>query len=646
MYGYIRVASAVPKLAVGDCIYNSKEIIKVINMCYKEGVKAVVFPELCITGYTCGDLFFQSTLLQESEKALQWILDSTKNKDILVFLGMPITADNELFNCAIAVYKGTIKGIIPKTFLPNSGEFLEKRWFATGSDLITSEINLCNQTVTIGVDILFQCENIPDLKIGVEICQDIWATIPPSSYQALHGANIIFNLSASNELSEKDNHRRDMIVSHSARLTLAYVYSSSGMYESTTDLVFGGHTMICENGSILLEGEKFLKESTFIYNDIDVSLLVNQRIKNKGSFTEQLRINSQRRYRNISINITCDNTHPLKRHISKTPFLPKKDNMYEEKCRRILQIQFVALARRILHINCEKSIIAVSGGLDSTLALISTIETYKFLNKDIKNIIAITMPGFGTTGRTYNNAKRLIKGLGVTYKEIDIKDACTNHFLDIGYDITNQDITYENAQARERTQILMDIANMENGIVVGTGGLSELALGFSTYNGDHMSMYNINCGLPKTLIRELLNFLANTEDFSLDIKNVLKDILNTPVSPELLPANELGDIKQKTEEVVGPYELNDFYLYHIVKNSFTPKKIIYLAENAFKEKYSKEELIERLKFFYKRFFTQQFKRSCMPDGPKIVDVSLSPRGNFIMPSDASYEIWIKELESI
>jgi len=646
MHGYIRVASAVPKLSVGDCTYNAREIVKVIDMCNKKGVKAMVFPELCLTGYTCGDLFFQSTLLQESESALDIILNNTKHIDILIFLGMPIIASNQIFNCAVAIYKGCIKGVVPKIFLPNSGEFMEKRWFASGSDLILSEIYLCNQWVPIGIDIIFEFPKIPQLKIGVEICQDIWAAIPPSTYQALHGANVIFNLSASNEVAEKEEIRRDMILSHSARLTLAYIYSSSGMYESTTDLVFGGHTIICENGYILSEGEKFLKETSFIYNDIDVNLLVNHRIKDKSSFTEQLRINNQRSFRNIPIQINNESDYMLNRSINQTPFLPLKDNTYELKCRNILQIQYVGLARRILHIDCDKCVIAVSGGLDSTLALLCTVEAFKFLDKDIKNIVAITMPGFGTTNRTFTNAKKLIEGLGTTYKEISIKEACIQHFKDIGYDISKQDVTYENAQARERTQILMDIANMENGIVVGTGGLSELALGFSTYNGDHMSMYNVNCGLPKTLIKELLDFISKNKDYKEEVQNVIKDILKTPVSPELLPGSESGEIKQKTEDVVGPYELNDFYLYHMINNSYSPKKIIFLAQNAFKEKYTKEELVNRLKIFYKRFFTQQFKRSCMPDGPKIVDISLSPRGSFKMPSDSSYKIWIKELENM
>lgn len=646
MYGYIRVASAVPKLSVGNCIYNALEIIETINLANSKGVKAITFPELCITGYTCGDLFFQSTLLEAAETALQSILSSTKNLDMLIFLGMPIIADNQIFNCAVALHNGDIKAIVPKIFLPNSNEFSEKRWFASGSDIISTEIKLCGQTVPIGSDIIFEFNNIKDLIIGVEICQDVWCTIPPSSYQALQGANIIFNLSASNELADKSNFRKSMIQEHSARLTMGYVYSSAGMYESTTDMVFGGHSIICENGKLLSEGETFLKESSFIYNDIDVNLLMLKRINDISSFTEQLRLNNPRKFRKISVNLKNDQEFELKRVISKTPFIPIKDYEYENKLKNILQIQLVGLARRILHVKSQKAIIAVSGGLDSTLALICTVGAFKFLDKDLKDIVAITMPGFGTTERTYNNAIQLIKSLGVTLRDINIKDACIQHFKDIGQDVNKHDITFENVQARERTQILMDIANMENGIVVGTGGLSELALGFSTYNGDHMSMYNVNCGIPKTLIREVLNYILLSEEYSQPIKFVISDILNTPVSPELLPPNKNGEINQKTEEVVGSYVINDFFLYHVLHNKFNPKKIIFMAQNAFKGDYSKEELIERLKLFYKRFFTQQFKRSCMPDGPKIIEVSLSPRGDFKMPSDASYNLWLNELDNM
>jgi len=644
MHGYVRVGSAVPKLSVGDCIYNAKEIIDIIKLANLEGVKIIVFPELCITGYTCGDLFLQTTLLRGAESALNSILEATKDIDMLIFLGMPILADNQIFNSAVSIYRGNIKAVIPKIFLPNTSEFSEKRWFASATDLISKEIKLCGQDIPIDSNIIFECPNIENLKIGVEICQDLWTVIPPSSYQVLHGANIIFNLSASTELAGKDKFRKSMILSHSSRLTAGYVYSSAGMTESTTDLVFGGHSIICDNGTLLEEGKRFSKESTFIYSDIDISLLFSTRLNEKTSFVEQLRVSDQKNFKKILIDIENMNDFKIKREISKTPFLPLKNQHYEEECKNILNIQYASLAKRILHVNIDKTVIAVSGGLDSTLALFCTVEAYKFLGIDLKNIIGITMPGFGTTNRTYHNAKKLLELLGVTSKEISIKAACLQHFKDIGHDVNNHDITYENTQARERTQILMDIANMENGIVIGTGDLSEAALGFSTYNGDHMSMYNVNGGIPKTLVKELLNFISNSNIYCNELTDVVKDILGTPVSPELLPPENTGEIKQKTEEIVGSYELNDFYLYHVVKNRFEPKKIIFLAKNAFGDKYSETELTDRLKTFYKRFFTQQFKRSCMPDGAKIVDISLSPRGDFKMPSDASYNTWLNELK--
>ena len=641
MNGYIRVASATPKLLLGDCDYNALEMIDIVEKAKKEEIKIIVFPELSITGYSCEDLFFQSLILEDSEKAIIKIKKSCENIDMLIVVGVPIKIDNLLFNCAAHIYKGKVISITPKTYLPNNNEFMEKRWFSTCRNLIKKEINYANDIVPIGTDILINCSNFNNLIVATEICQDVWEPIPPSTYHALNGANLILNLSASSEFTGKYDVRKNLMSAHSNRMKCGYIYSSSGMYESSGDIVFSGHDVIFENGTVLEESEMFLKDSSFIFNDIDIDYLNNSRIIDNDSYMESLNVNTK--YRFIDIDLK-DDTKGLKREISKYPFLPSKDEKYSIDCNHMFTIQYTALARRILQTNSECCIIGISGGLDSTLALLVTVKAFDFLGKDRKNIIGITMPCFGTTSRTYSNAKKLMHDLSITTKEINIKESCLKHFEDINYDINEHNVVYENAQARERTQILMDIANMKNGIVVGTGDMSELALGFTTYNGDHMSMYSVNSGVPKTLVRELISWFINYNSSDKKINETLKDIMDTPVSPELLPPSQKGEINQKTEEIIGPYVLNDFYLYNMVYCGYSPKKIIYLAENAFKDIYTKEELISRLREFYKRFFTQQFKRRCVPDGPKVTMLSLSPRSNLHLPADSSYNAWLRQLD--
>ncbi|QCX33922.1 NAD(+) synthase [Caloramator sp. E03] len=635
-YGFVRVASACPKLKVADVKYNVGEIKSLILKAYKENVSILVFPELSITGYTCADLFGQDILIENSNKAISELCSFTKDIDMLIFIGAPFLSGQFLFNCAIAIHKGKLLGIVPKTYIPNYGEYYEKRWFASSKDVSFEEVYFLDENVPFG-NILFQDENIKELCVGAEICEDLWAAIPPSSYQALAGASIIVNLSASNELINKALYRKELVKQQSGRLICGYVYSSSGVYESTTDLVFSGHIMIAENGSILKEGERFKRDSELIIADIDIQRLLAERRKNltfKDSNTNTI-------YRKVMFNMEIKEGSKLLRYVDPHPFVPSSTLEREDRCREIFNIQVAGLAKRIEHTGLKKLVIGVSGGLDSTLALLVAVKTFKELDISNKNIITITMPGFGTTDRTYNNTIELCKSLGTDFREINIKEACLLHFKDISHDADKLDITYENVQARERTQILMDIANKEGGLVVGTGDLSEIALGWSTYNGDHMSMYAVNCSVPKTLVRYLVGYVAERE-MDKKTSNILVDILNTPVSPELLPAKE-GEISQKTEDIIGPYELHDFFLYHFIKYSAPPKKILYLAQEAFEDKYSKDEISKWLKIFYKRFFIQQFKRSCIPDGPKVGTISLSPRGDWRMPSDASSDIWIEEL---
>ena len=631
--GFVRVGAVVPKLKVADTEFNCNEIIKQIEVASNNKIQIVVFPELCVTGYTCQDLFEQDTLLEEAEKALNKILDYTNNLDIICIIGMPIKAENQLFNTAVVIQKGKILGIVPKTFIPNYGEFYEKRWFASSKNANKKEIEILDQKVPFGIDLLFKDKENNEICFGIEICEDIWAVEPPSNKLALLGANIIFNLSASNEVIGKKEYRRDLVKMQSAKTISGYVYCSSGVNESTSDVVFSGESMIFENGSCLTNNQRFDFKSNMIFTEIDTKRLANDRRKNISFMGDSVDLE----YREIKINIP-DNIEDLTREYSKTPFVPVDKKKISEICEEILNIQSYGLAKRLLHTNINKTIIGISGGLDSTLAFLVIIKAYEILNLPKENIIAITMPGFGTTSRTHNNSMKLINEYGATFREINITKSSLQHFEDIGHDKNIKDVTYENAQARERTKILMDIANKENGLVVGTGDLSELALGWCTYNGDHMSMYAVNASIPKTLVKYIIKWVADNSKE--ECKNIINDILDTPISPELLPPDENGNIEQKTEEQVGPYILHDFFLYHFLRYGAEPKKIYILACKTFKNDFKKEEIKHWLQVFIKRFFTQQFKRNCMPDGPKVGTVSLSPRGDLRMPSDASYNIWL------
>lgn len=635
-YGYVKVGASTLELKVSDTIYNVQMIKKQIDEAVNKNIQIISFPELSITGYTCGDLFNQDILIDKSYEGLKDLVDYSKDKMIVIIVGSPIKCENKLYNCAVVINNGKILGIVPKTYIPNYNEFYEMRWFKSSNDLKIKEINLFNEFVPIGVDLIFTSKLDDELKFGVEICEDVWSLYPKSNDYASSGASIIFNLSASNETIGKYDFRKELIKMQSIKTISGYVYSSSGINESSTDLLFSGSSLIYENGKLLSENNRFDFNSNLIYSDIDIKRLVNDRRKNTSFIS-----NTDKEYRNIYFTISKNNF--ISRKYNKYPFVPSNEDKREERCKEIINIQSSALAKRLKHTNIKKCVIGVSGGLDSTLAFLVIKKAFEKLKIDNKNIIAVTMPGFGTTNRTYENALDLIKINNATLKEIDIKKACLVHYSDIDQDINNHDITYENAQARERTKILMDIANKENALVIGTGDLSELALGWCTYNGDHMSMYSVNSSIPKTLVKYLVKYIADTDKKN---KKVLYDILSTPISPELLPADEKGNIKQITEDKIGPYILHDFYLYHFFRYGASPKKIYMLAVNTFENEYSKEEILKWLKVFIKRFFTQQFKRSCMPDGVKVGSISLSPRGDLRMPSDASYNIWIKELEEI
>ena len=613
-----------------------------LPICEKQ-IQVLVFPELSITTYTCGDLFFQSSLLSSAKSGLYDIVKASQDIDIFAVVGLPLSIDNQLFNCAVAIYKGTILGVVPKSCLPNYGEFYEKRWFSSAKQLLSKELFLCGQKVPVGTDLIFSAEQIPYCKIGIEICEDLWSVIPPSSYQSLYGATILLNPSASNELATKYDYRKQLISQQSSRCIACYVYSSSGVGESTQDTVFSGHGLIYENGTLLKESQRFLKETQLIYTDIDLELLANDRMKNTTFTDTQSDLPS---FREITFSMKPQNIDELERIIKSQPFIPENNEFLDKRCRDIFNIQTVGLARRIEHTHAKTVVVGISGGLDSTLALLVCAKACDYLGISRNHIIGITMPGFGTTDRTYQNALSLMSALGVQTREISIQKAALQHFEDIGHDISVHDVTYENTQARERTQILMDIANKESGFVVGTGDLSELALGWATYNGDHMSMYGVNAGVPKTLIRVLVRWIAEYGSLSQKANEILFDVLDTPVSPELLPPDEAGNINQKTEEIVGPYELHDFFLYYVVRFGFSPAKILFLAEQAFNGEYERATLLKWLKNFYYRFFTQQFKRSCLPDGPKVGTISLSPRGDWRMPSDAFNSIWLEEVEKL
>ena len=627
---FIKVGSACPKTKVADVLYNVENICYCIDKSYDSNVK-FLFPELCITSYTCSDLFLTSTLLNKALDGIKLICEKSVDKDMLLAVGAPLIHNNVLYNCAIIIFNGRILGIVPKSYIPNYSEFYEKRWFTEGVNLIDEIINLpFQENIPFGTNLIFAAG---DYKFGVEICEDLWVTIPPSSYLSLLGANVIGNLSASNELVSKKDYRVSLISNQSARCMSSYIYSSAGVHESTTDLLFSGHLVISENGSILKQNDRFQRENEIITSCIDIFRLNAERLKNL-SYRDASKM-VPFKAKNIYFNFKDTNIKEFDRYVDKHPFVPSNEHEREERCKEIFNIQASALAKRLEHTNLKKAVIGISGGLDSTLALLVVVKTFKLLGIDNKNIIAITMPGFGTTDRTYNNALTLCKELGTDLREINIVDAALQHFKDIGHDKDIHDVTYENVQARERTQILMDLANKEGGLLIGTGDLSELALGWCTYNGDHMSMYSVNPSIPKTLVRYLVKYVAEKES-NKEVSHTLLDILDTPVSPELLPKSEKGDIVQKTEDIVGPYELHDFFLYHFIKHGSSKERIQFLAEVAFKDDYSKEEINKWLDKFIYRFFTQQFKRSALPDGPKVGSISLSPRGDWRMPSDASF----------
>ncbi len=639
-YGYYRIAAAIPKVKIADCNYNLDEIKKLIIRAEQENVSIITFPELSLTAYTCADLFSQSLLIDKTLISISELLKFTKDKQIIAIIGAPLRIDEYLFNTAIVIQKGEIKGIVPKIFLPNYSEFYESRWFTSGKDIKKTHIDILSMQVPFGNDLLFRSD---DLCFGIEICEDLWTPMPPSSDMALSGANILFNLSASNELVGKNDYLKSLILQQSARTISAYIYSSAGFGESTTDLVFAGNGLIAENGEFLNQSDRFSLEDQLIISDVDIEKLNNQRSKTT-TFNKRLS-DTNTCYRSISLECNQINGFSdFRRSVNPYPFIPN-DTYMNERCEEIFSIQVMGLAQRISHTNAKSSVIGISGGLDSTLALLVCVLTYDKLNISRKNIIGVTMPGFGTTSRTYNNAVNLMKSLGITIREVDIKKACMQHFEDLNIDPSVHDVTYENTQARERTQILMDIANQTDGMVIGTGDLSELALGWATYNGDHMSMYGVNGSIPKTLVKYLVKWVAlnKTDKESADI---LLDVIDTPISPELIPADENGEIKQKTEDLVGPYELHDFFLYNFMRQGFSPLKIYELAKIAFTNVYDEETIKKWLKIFVRRFFNQQFKRSCLPDGPKVGSVSLSPRGDWRMPSDASSALWLSELENI
>ena len=631
-HGFVKVAAVTPKIKVADTSYNGELIRKLMKKTAKAGAKVVVFPELCITGYTCSDLFLQEKLLTSALDELVKISECSQNIDGIFFVGLPLEINGKLYNVAAAVSGGDILGIVPKQYLPNYNEFYEKRHFISGRDLCT-EVKIKDEMVQVDPDLMFACEQVPKLKIGVEICEDLWVPNPPSIAHAMEGATLIVNLSASDEITGKSLYRRDLVAGQSARLVCGYIYASAGDGESTQDVVYSGHNLIAENGQVLAESKRF--ENEIIYSEIDVERLEADRRRmttfeiGEGNF--------------IPFSLKRSTT-TLSRYVDPAPFVPSNKADRDRRCDEILMIQAMGLKKRIEHTNCKSAVIGISGGLDSTLALLVTVRAFDLLGMDHSNIAAVTMPGFGTTDRTYDNAVNLIKSLGAEFIEVDIKNAVNVHFEDIGQDSSVHDVTYENGQARERTQILMDLANKKNGMVIGTGDLSELALGWATYNGDHMSMYAVNASVPKTLVRHLVKYYADTCGDNL-LEKTLLDVLDTPVSPELLPP-ENGKISQKTEDLVGPYELHDFFLYNMLRLGFTPGKIYRLAKLAFEETYDEEFILKWLKTFYRRFFAQQFKRSCLPDGPKVGTVAVSPRGDLRMPSDACGRIWLDEIDKL
>lgn len=634
-HGFVKVAAATPDIRVADVAYNTEKIREDIAEACGNGAKILVFPELCVTGYTCGDLFTHDVLLEAARRAVLELAEFTADKDILVFVGVPLDIEGKLYNVAAALNRGKIIGLTTKTFLPNYGEFYEMRQFTPGPSE-AGYISFEGDRIPFGPQILFQATAMENLIVSAEICEDVWSPIPPSIGAALEGATVIVNCSASDETIGKDTYRRELISGQSARLIAGYVYANAGEGESTTDLVFGGHNIIAENGTILKEAQRYHNE--IIYSELDIRRIVAERRKNTTFQSE-----GERTLIRVPFYIESGKTE-LTRTFPKRPFVPSDDQARAQRCEEILTIQAMGLKKRLAHTHSKTAVVGISGGLDSTLALLVTARAFDMLGRDKKDIIAVTMPCFGTTDRTYHNACEMSRKIGATLKEVRIADAVNIHFRDIGQDPENHDVTYENSQARERTQVLMDIANRTGGMVIGTGDMSELALGWATYNGDHMSMYGVNASVPKTLVRHLVKYAADeTEDK--ELKRVLYDVLDTPVSPELLPPKD-GDIAQRTEDLVGPYELHDFFLYYMLRFGYEPSKIFRLAEKAFQEEYDNVTILKWLETFCRRFFSQQFKRSCLPDGPKIGTVALSPRGDWRMPSDACVAVWLKDLGNI
>ena len=633
--GFVKVASATPVIRVADPVYNAQVICGQMEEAVAHGAKVVVFPELCITGYTCGDLFLQNLLLEKAKEALLQIASRSAKLDAVILVGLPVEKDGRLYNVAAVLHRGNILGMVPKKNITSYAEFYEGRHFTAGEETVT-EYRLGEKQIPFGTNLLFHCTELPELVIACEICEDLWVAEPPSTSHALSGATVIANLSASNETVSKDDYRILLVKSASARLLCGYIYTSAGEGESTQDLVFGGHDLIAENGTLLSQSERF--SSGIVYADLDVFRIVGER-RRMGTFGEK----PKKDYREVPFSLEMTETR-LERRFAAHPFVPEDTALRNRRCEDILSIQAYGLKKRYEHIGLKTAVLGISGGLDSTLALLVTVRTFDLLKLPRKGIIAVTMPCFGTTDRTYENACLLAKTLGTTLREVDIRNSVTAHFADIGQDTECHDVTYENGQARERTQVLMDIANKENALVIGTGDMSELALGWATYNGDHMSMYGVNAGVPKTLVRHLVAYYADTCEND-RLAEVLRDVLDTPVSPELLPPVE-GDIAQKTEDLVGPYELHDFFLYYMLRCGYAPDKVYRIAAETFSGKYSTETIKKWLKNFYKRFFAQQFKRSCLPDGPKVGSVALSPRGDLRMPSDACVRIWMDCVEKI
>ena len=635
--GFVKVAAATPDIRVADPEFNRQSVLKKVKEAAAQGASVIVCPELCLTGYTCNDLFLQELLLREAEDALAWLVEQTRGLNALIFVGLPFSHMGKLYNVAEEFSGVVLLGYVPKTTIPNYGEFYEQRYFSKGMKQPVP-VSVAGQESYMGTRMIFACREFPALRVSAEICEDLWAPCPPSNEHALGGANLIVNLSASDEVTGKDIYRRQLVQGQSARLVCGYVYCSCGEGESTQDVVFSGHNLIAENGQMLAESGRFKNE--IICSEIDVSRMVSERRRLTTFETSWKR---EMRYFRMEFSLEVKETK-LTRFVDPSPFVPHDRFDREKRCEEIFAIQAMGLKTRLAHTNCKNAVVGISGGLDSTLALLVTVRAFDALSIPREGITAVTMPGFGTTDRTYDNAVSLVRGLGAGLLEIPITDAVNQHFSDIGHDAATHDVTYENAQARERTQILMDIANKNGGMVIGTGDMSELALGWATYNGDHMSMYGVNCSVPKTLVRHLVRYYADTcgDD---RLAGVLLDVLDTPVSPELLPPED-GKISQKTEDLVGPYELHDFYLYQVLRYGSSPAKVYRLAKLAFDGRYEQEVILKWLKVFYRRFFSQQFKRSCVPDGPKVGTVALSPRGDLRMPSDASSAAWLRELETL